>query len=1040
METKILIQIMLFGVVYTRICLAASFNSTTDESSLLALKARITSDPHGILAKNWSQGTSFCTWFGVTCSHRHQRVTGLDLFRMGLQGTIAEEIGNLSFLTYLDMSNNSFNGLIPDKIGNLGRLRLLNLGYNQLNGHIPLSFGLLTNLERLNLSGNHLVGTIPRSIFNLSSLLGIDFTQNQLSGTLPLDICQGAPKLVSLRLQQNQLAGDILGSLSTCSSLRILYLSTNNFTGSIPIEIGNLTQLQVLLVRGNDLTGYVPSEIGRLTSLTWLNLEANKFIGQVPHSIFNLSGLQTLSLAFNELSGQLPSSIDKGLPNLEQFLLGTNQFYGRIPDSISNLSLLSRLSLTNNSFSGHIPITLGNLGQLQILGLGENQFTNNLSIPEQEFLTPLTNCEYLTFLDIGTNPIAGVLPKSLGSSSNLSASLQTFLAFSCNITGTIPDEYGNLSSLSWLNLGINELTGVIPGTLGQNLQSLQLDSNNLQGSISGSFCNLENLYQAGLWGNQLSGPLPGCLGSLPSLREIDLGNNAFNSSIPSTFWLNKVIQKIKFDNNIFDGSLPQEISNMKSLIELDLSGNLLSGGIPSTIGELQNLNVLVLSTNKLNGSMPDSFANLKDLRQLDLSHNNLSGVIPKSLETLSYLNYFNVSFNQLSGEIPDGGPFLNFTADSFVGNKGLCGASRFKVQACKFSIPKQSRKNRPLRYILPPIALIVVAAIVVILFLTYPRRKSLFSSVSDLPLGLMPRWISYHDILRATSNLDEGNLIGRGSLGMVYKGTFSDLVVAIKVFNLDVQGALKSFDTECQIMRRIRHRNLVKVITSSSNLDFKALVMAYMPNGNLDGLLYAPDMSLNISQRLGIMIDVASAIEYLHQGYSSPIIHCDLKPSNILLDEDMVAHVSDFGIAKLLPEEQQMAQTKTLGTIGYMAPEYGSSGLVSTKVDVYSYGILLMETFGRKKPTDGMFSGELTMKSWVSELFPNAIMQIVDADLLNENEEISTVEHHKCLTSIMGLALECTPDLPEERLNMKDVLVKIQKIKTEFHVAITRGR
>jgi LRR receptor-like serine/threonine-protein kinase FLS2 len=146
------------------------------------------------------------------------------------------------------------------------------------------------------------------------------------------------------------------------------------------------------------------------------------------------------------------------------------------------------------------------------------------------------------------------------------------------------------------------------------------------------------------------------------------------------------------------------------------------------------------------------------------------------------------------------------------------------------------------------------------------------------------------------------------------------MIVAIKVFNLEVEGAFKSFDTECEVLRNIRHRNLVKIITTCSNIDFKAFVLEYMPNGSLEKLLYSQDRCLSILQRLDIMIDVASAVEYLHYGYSTPIVHCDLKPSNILLDEDMVAHVADFGIAKLLGDGDSMTQTMTLATTGYMAP------------------------------------------------------------------------------------------------------------------------
>ncbi|XP_073154111.1 probable LRR receptor-like serine/threonine-protein kinase At3g47570 [Henckelia pumila] len=234
-------------------------------------------------------------------------------------------------------------------------------------------------------------------------------------------------------------------------------------------------------------------------------------------------------------------------------------------------------------------------------------------------------------------------------------------------------------------------------------------------------------------------------------------------------------------------------------------------------------------------------------------------------------------------------------------------------------------------------------------------------------------------------------------------------------------------------MSSIRHRNLVKVITSCSNLDFKALVLAYIPNGDLDKWLYSPELSLTFVQRLGIMIDVASAIEYLHLGYSFPIVHCDLKPSNILMDEDMIAYVGDFGIAKLLTEEQRMEQTKTLGTIGYMAPEYGSTGTVSTMSDVYSYGILLMETFTGKKPTDEMFSAELTLKKWVSESFRGDIMQIVNNPLLNSDGEIGISKYEKCLIiSILQVALECVTEIPNLRLKMNDVVSKLQKIKTEF--------
>ncbi|KAL7211342.1 hypothetical protein ACSBR2_014257 [Camellia fascicularis] len=269
-----------------------------------------------------------------------------------------------------------------------------------------------------------------------------------------------------------------------------------------------------------------------------------------------------------------------------------------------------------------------------------------------------------------------------------------------------------------------------------------------------------------------------------------------------------------------------------------------------------------------------------------------------------------------------------------------------------------------------------------------------------------------------------------GSFGSVYKAILEDTtVLAMKVMNLQVEGVFKSFDIECEIMRHIRHPNLTKVISSCSNLDFKALVLEYMPNGSLEKWLYSYNYFLDILQRLDIMIDVACALEYLHHDYSMPSVHCDLKPSNILLDDDMVAHVSDFGIPKLLGLGETVIHTKTIATFGYIAPEFGLEGLVSTSCDVYSYGILLMETFTRVKPTDEMFFKDMTMKRWIRESLTNAISHVIDANLLKPEEEHLTAVVLQCVSSIMELALGCSVESSEEMMNMKVVLATLKKIK-----------
>ncbi|XXG73663.1 hypothetical protein AAC387_Pa07g2541 [Persea americana] len=485
---------------------------------------------------------------------------------------------------------------------------------------------------------------------------------------------------------------------------------------------------------------------------------------------------------------------------------------------------------------------------------------------------------------------------------------------------------------------------------------------------------------------------------------------------------------------------------------MDLSADNLSSDIPEALGNLQSLLYLDLSKNLFTGPIPKSFGQLEIIEYIDLSSNALSGLIPKSLEALRDVQFMNFSFNKLEGEIPSGRAFANLTHESFRGNQALCGSPRLQVPACQVhsAKPRPSRSHM-VKIVAPIICASLFSAICFSILLICRAKKVKSPATVDRSLQI-GQWkmITIHELQHATVNFREANLLGEGSFGMVYRGTLADgMDIAVKVLKLQQEGAHGSFDAECQVMCNVSHRNLVKVITACTNLDFKALVLEFMPNGSLDQWLHSHDKCLGLIQRLDITVDVALAMEYLHHDYSVPIVHCDLKPSNVLLDDDMTAHVSDFGIAKLLAGDKPEMITSTLGTIGYIAPEYGLDGRVSTSADVYSYGILLLETFTRKKPTDYMFTGSSSLRQWVGDAFPDAVTKVVDDTLLmeighnhgtsDEKEKENPAAIEQLLVPIIHVGLSCARESPQERSNMRDVVMKLKKIRMSLVMQLALG-
>ncbi|KAH9306595.1 hypothetical protein KI387_010999, partial [Taxus chinensis] len=868
--------------------------------ALLAFKSAIEYDQNNSFI-TWTPNVSFCNWNGVTCSLRRHRVVSLNLSTVGLEGTISPFIGNLSFLRILNLSANNLHGHIPSQLGSLSRLRELYLYINQLQGSIPPTLSACLSLRVINLLQNNLVGNIPPAL-----------------GFLP--------------------------------NLQFIQFSRNNLTGNIPNTLGNISSLDTIDLRQNKLDGPVPWELGMLNQLRRLNLGFNLLTGEIPSSLSNCTNLQRLGMVDNYLSGEIPWELCSKNTLLTGLFLGGNRFSGRIPLTLFNCSQLEIMDLSQNQMSGIIPPELGKLHALTRLNLYENQFVSG-STTNLPILTALTNCPLLNHIDLSLNHLTGVMPSSVG---QLPQTLEK-LYFSFNkIGGEIPPQIGNLTNLTLLALDGNIFTGTIPSTITklQRMERLYLSYNNLQGNIPIEIGQLKHIGILSFIGNKLSGNIPDSLAELQQIRELYLGDNLLTGSIPASLGdclnlqyldlsYNKLSGQIppsvaglpnlafyfNLSNNLLEGSFPSEISKMEKVQPIDISANRLTGHIPDAIGSCAALEYLNLSYNEFNGPIPDSLRKIQYLQYLDFSSNNLSGRIPMSLDDIKALQHLNFSSNKLSGEVPQEGVFKKLDATSFIGNPDLCGPW-VKLPPC--SAPKH-KSLRHLKRILIPIGAVVFVtccALVGYFWRRYYKRPQMASN----PFEVGPQKISYEELLMATDGFSEANLLGIGAFGKVFKGVLKDgTMVAVKVLNMQREDAYKSFDRECNVLRRVRHRNLLRIITIYSDPEFKVLIFPLVQNGSLYKVLYRTGeqssqgqvRKLNLAQRLNIAMDIVRGMEYLHHHCFVQVIHCDLKPGNVLLGEDMTAYLIDFGISRLCLGNSLNSYTSThalKGSIGYIAP------------------------------------------------------------------------------------------------------------------------
>ncbi|XVF01312.1 hypothetical protein REPUB_Repub04eG0077100 [Reevesia pubescens] len=747
-------------------------------------------------------------------------------------------------------------------------------------------------------------------------------------------------------------------------------------------------------LRALKLMGSISPSIGNLSFLRLLNLENNSFSQELPQEIGRLHGLEELILTRNFIRGEIPSNIS-GCSKLTHLYIGHNLLVGEIPAALGRLSNLKELSFSNNTLRGSILPLLGNLTSLEIIYLSRNRFT-------------------------------GVIPEVLGKLKNL-----TLLSMAANaMSGIVPSSLFNLSNIRILDIGVNNFHDSLPSKLGVNMPYLErflASLNQLSGPFPLSIANASNLIKLQIEGNKFTGNMPS-FEKLEKLQGLNIVNNLLGSrgandlNFLCSLTNATSLDYLELSNNRFGGVLPECISNLSTTITIFLvQGNNIVGRIPAGFGNLINLEMLVATQNHLSGSIPSVIGRLEKLHIFSVDINYVSGAIPTSLGNLKQLSELYLNDNNLQGEIPPSlGKCENLVLLA-LSNNNLSGSIPFEIAR--------------------------LSSLSIGLYLS-----------SNHLTGMLPFEVGN---LRNLGTLDvsQNMLSGTGSFGLVYKGILEEdgKIIAVKVLKLLSRRASRSFLAECEALRNVRHRNLVKVLTACSGVnyhgnDFKALVYEFMANRSLEDWLHPPvgmneaeeaPKILNFFQRLNVAIDVGCALEYLHHYCETPIVHCDLKPSNVLLDAEMVGHVGDFGLAKFIASDLQnntSSQSSSLGlrgTIGYAPPEYGLGSDVTTNGDVYSYGIRLLEMFTGKRPTDELFKENLNLHNFVKTALPNRVGEITDPILLQESFTFNDRSQNDnrllwSLNYIYEIGVACSVEFQTERMNMVNVVAELCYIKNKL--------
>ncbi|KAG9141885.1 hypothetical protein Leryth_009269 [Lithospermum erythrorhizon] len=948
---------------------------------------------------------------------------------------------DLDKLQFLDLSYNNLTGSIADlRIETCTSLSHLDLSWNKITNSIPTSFSNCSSLKELVLSNNEFIGEIPKSFGELKSLQTFDLSNNNLTGSIPPELGNACKSLLEFKLSNNSFTGSIPVSFSSCEWLKVLDLSNNNLLGAFPDSIlQNLGSLESLLLSSNRLSGLFPRSISQCKKLRVVDFSSNKLSGIIPPDICpGAASLEELLAPDNLLYGAIPPELGQ-CSQLKNIDFSLNYLNGSIPPELGKLENLEQLFAWYNSLDGSIPAELGKCKNLKDLILNNNRLGGEIPIE-------LFGCSNLEWLSLTSNMLSGEIPREFG----YLARLAVLQLGNNSLSGQIPNELANCTSLVWLDLNSNKLTGEIPPHLGR-----QIGSKALSGILSGNTLvfvrNVGNSCR-GVGGLlEFSGIRPERLLQVPSLKSCDF-------------------------TRMYSGPILSLFTRYQTLEYLDLSYNELGGKIPDEFGEMIALQVMVLSHNQLSGEIPLSLGNLKNMGVFDASNNRLQGHIPESFSNLSFLVQIDLSNNELTGQIPGRGQLSTLPASQYTNNPGLCGVP---LPECQYNTNPQltmdpssgGRKDHratatsSVNSIVMGILISVASVCILIVWAVVMRaRKKEAEDVKMLtslqashaattwkiekerePLSInvatfqrQLRKLKFSQLIEATNGFSAATLIGSGGFGEVFKATLKDgsSVAIKKLIRLSYQGD-REFMAEMETLGKIKHKNLVPLLGYCKIGEERLLVYEFMEFGSLEEMLHGRKKMqdrkiLTWQERKKIARGAAKGLCFLHHNCIPHIIHRDMKSSNVLLDHEMEARVSDFGMARLISALDTHLSVSTLaGTPGYVPPEYYQSFKCTAKGDVYSFGVVLLELLTGKRPTDKEDFGDTNLVGWVKiKVREGKGMELIDQELLSviKGSDESDAEEVKEMIRYLEITLQCVDDFPSRRPNMLQVVAMLREL------------